>query len=196
MAQMLLLILIPHVALILQNCTLMADLSAALDSSRNLHSEPYRFRFRSRSHTDCNPDPTSVSDPTSVLRSVPVRLAIQLRSDSILVPFATLCPTPLTIPISLPVTIPTQTKPGETKQMTGAVRAGTPRAGRRDSPQHAAPTDGQNVIMYSDEFGRSMGLQFSRRLAGKDILNICMPGASHDNIYWKKLLIQISNLIA
>ncbi|GBP03291.1 hypothetical protein EVAR_2696_1 [Eumeta japonica] len=49
----------------------------------------------------------------------------------------------------------------ETKQMTGAVHAVTPRTGRRDSPrsrrvssQHAAPTDGQNVIMYSDEFGR------------------------------------------
>ncbi|GBP53441.1 hypothetical protein EVAR_17516_1 [Eumeta japonica] len=49
----------------------------------------------------------------------------------------------------------------ETKQMTGEVRAGTPRAGRRHSPRsgrvsspHAAPADGQNVIMYSDEFGR------------------------------------------
>ncbi|GBP16350.1 hypothetical protein EVAR_9941_1 [Eumeta japonica] len=47
------------------------------------------------------------------------------------------------------------------QNMTGAVHAVTPRPGRRDSPrsrrvssQHAAPTDGQNVIMYSDEFGR------------------------------------------
>ncbi|GBP65812.1 hypothetical protein EVAR_52941_1 [Eumeta japonica] len=75
--------------------------------------------------------------------------------------------------------------------MTGAVPAGTPHAGRHDSPrsgrvssQHAAPTDGQNVIMYIDEFRRSMGLQLSRRLVGKNILKICMPGASHE-IYWK-----------
>ncbi|GBP20294.1 hypothetical protein EVAR_82169_1 [Eumeta japonica] len=55
----------------------------------------------------------------------------------------------------------------ETKQMTGAVHAGTPRAGRRDSPrservssQHAVPTDGENVITYSDEFGRFPTLPF------------------------------------
>ncbi|GBP43265.1 hypothetical protein EVAR_39323_1 [Eumeta japonica] len=47
----------------------------------------------------------------------------------------------------------------ETNQLTGAVHAGTPRAGRREprservSSQHAAPTDGQDIIMYSDEFG-------------------------------------------
>ncbi|GBP53923.1 hypothetical protein EVAR_96601_1 [Eumeta japonica] len=46
---------------------------------------------------------------------------------------------------------------------------------RRVSAQHAA---GQ---WDSDEFCMSMGLQFSR-LAGKYVLNICMPGASHDNI--------------
>ncbi|GBP37627.1 hypothetical protein EVAR_34664_1 [Eumeta japonica] len=37
--------------------------------------------------------------------------------------------------------------------MTGAVHARMSRSGRISS-QHAAPTDGQNFIMYSDEFGR------------------------------------------
>ncbi|GBP36890.1 hypothetical protein EVAR_23192_1 [Eumeta japonica] len=59
-------------------------------------------------HTfDSNPVPTSVFDPSSGLVSVLVHIAIQFRSDSILVPFAILCPTPLLIPMSLPVTIPT-----------------------------------------------------------------------------------------
>ncbi|GBP86731.1 hypothetical protein EVAR_63736_1 [Eumeta japonica] len=39
------------------------------------------------------------------------------------------------------------------QNMTGAVHAGTPRAGRRDAPQHATPTNGQDIIMCSDEFG-------------------------------------------
>ncbi|GBP13849.1 hypothetical protein EVAR_8058_1 [Eumeta japonica] len=43
--------------------------------------------------------------------------------------------------------------------MTGAVHAGTPRAGRRDAPQHAAPTDGQDIIMCSDEFGRQLKIK-------------------------------------
>ncbi|GBP96774.1 hypothetical protein EVAR_92308_1 [Eumeta japonica] len=60
--------------------------------------------------------------------------------------------------------------------MTGAVHAGTPRAGRRDSPrserissQHAAPTDAQNVIMYSDEFGsmHQVASLFSREIKYK-----------------------------
>ncbi|GBP09059.1 hypothetical protein EVAR_78393_1 [Eumeta japonica] len=38
-----------------------------------------------------------------------------------------------------------------------------PRSGRVSSP-HAAPADGQRVIMYNDEFGRSTGLQAHRLL--------------------------------
>ncbi|GBP96298.1 hypothetical protein EVAR_7581_1 [Eumeta japonica] len=61
----------------------------------------------------------------------------------------------------------------ETKQMTGAVHAETPRTSRRDSPrsrrvvsQHAAPTDGQNVVMYSDEFG---SVERSQRLVEQSL---------------------------
>ncbi|GBP11297.1 hypothetical protein EVAR_92836_1 [Eumeta japonica] len=54
------------------------------------------FYVHTSGHTfDCTPDPTSVLDLSSGLVSVPVRLAIQFRSDSILVPFAILCPAPL-----------------------------------------------------------------------------------------------------
>ncbi|GBP07924.1 hypothetical protein EVAR_78078_1 [Eumeta japonica] len=51
--------------------------------------------------------------------------------------------------------------------MTGAVHAGTPRAGRRDSSQLAAPTDGQDIIMCSDEFGsmHQVASSFSREKA-------------------------------
>ncbi|GBP89563.1 hypothetical protein EVAR_58223_1 [Eumeta japonica] len=52
----------------------------------------------------------------------------------------------------------------ETKQTIDAVHAVTLRAGHRDS-QHAATTDDQDITMYSEEFGRSMGLQLSRHLS-------------------------------
>ncbi|GBP73391.1 hypothetical protein EVAR_21347_1 [Eumeta japonica] len=62
----------------------------------------------------------------------------------------------------------------EIKQMTSTVHDGTPRVDHCDSPrservssQHAAPTDDQDIIMYRDKFGRSIGLNFNWQ-KGKD----------------------------
>ncbi|GBP53980.1 hypothetical protein EVAR_36863_1 [Eumeta japonica] len=69
--------------------------------------------------------------------------------------------------------------PVDDSATAGSSRA--PAAVERVCSSHAAVNaNGQNIIMYSDGLGKSMGLQLDRRLAGQNILNICTPGASYN----------------
>ncbi|GBP39309.1 hypothetical protein EVAR_20537_1 [Eumeta japonica] len=68
------------------------------------------------------------------------------------------------------------------KQMTDAVHAGTPRLVAFGARLFATPTDGQDIIMYSDEFGSIMSLVERRRrrpaVAGTVILRPIKLNAS------------------
>ncbi|GBP50381.1 hypothetical protein EVAR_32626_1 [Eumeta japonica] len=81
--------------------------------------------------------------------------------------------------------------------MSNAVHADAPRGplrpprSRRASGRRAADQD----VMYSDEFAKSMGSQLGCRLAGKDVLDVCMPRATLRNVTEKIVRIKLCYFI-
>ncbi|GBP53748.1 hypothetical protein EVAR_84231_1 [Eumeta japonica] len=67
--------------------------------------------------------------------------------------------------------------------MSNAVHADAPRAGRGPRRSQDALRAAGRGVMDSDGFGKTMGSQLSRRLAGKDILNICYQFVFNFNMY-------------